>query len=305
MNPLALVINLVSVGLVFYTGYLILSHIKRFHVTPAISFGLPLVGIIAIVLFSYQRMWVSPTARTAKVYLDTINKIILVCFNGFHFLPWYATKESDEINFQKHQEMNARRKDNNAIKFKTSDALDVECDLFVLYNRRKEQEALEKSLGYTMDGLGGLVKAIIIARLSSLGACNSYDTLRYNKDQVTAWVAGLFAGSGQISPFEDYTGTDIQDPVLEDFDLTKESQEIYSKNAKIDVFITSTKRLQDEAGLKPEESSHAAQVIVAGIQRTITTVQHTYDVRGLPPGVSVFAPGSDGGVAVSTPKGGK
>jgi len=77
-----------------------------------------------------------------------------------------------------------------------------------------------------------VVWSVIVGRLSDLGACNTYDALLRNKADVAAWVANIFAGDDNISPFEEDTGTSVKSPILRDLDLTEESKKTRGVIAK-------------------------------------------------------------------------
>ncbi len=282
----ALFVNVLSIVFVYELLHLIFM---RRSGNPWVITALPLIIIWVIVACVYQNLGVQVEGRKAVVFTDNLSRILVIYTQGFHFVPWYYSREEDVIDFQKHHLLSCSRKDGTEIHFNSKDGYGIVAELDDLFSLRDGHETLCRSLNYKIEDLRRWTLAIIIGRLSDLGACNSYESLLYYKMEVASWVANIFDGEDATSPYEWDTGTSVKNPILKDLDLSEEDKKTFGVKSKIGVIADGVKALID-ANIPPEEAAIIAQAAEGAATRNIQTFQ------GLPKDASIIAFG-DSGVA--------
>ncbi len=286
----ALAFNLASVILCFFALTVLVGQFTSDSVTvSAISTLVCWFFIVA----TRSRLWTSVDARKASVWLDYLrSKRIVVYTQGFHFTHWTSRKQSDEIDFQKHEIISMNKADKTEVRFETNDGFEMIAEMTLLYNLREGEEAMSQALKYENGEIKAFTKAVVISRLADLGGRNSYRSLLYNKAEVTQWLANTFGGESTISLFERGLGISLRNPILNTLDLTDESKKTFGVRAKIEVVKDGIKSLKKGTGLSADEANLTAQAA----ENLITRVVHTY--QGIPQGATVVALG-DHGVAIA------
>jgi len=290
----ALVFNIASVLLICC---LISLAARQKTSSPIFTVAMPLGLIWVYCVYKRPDIWTSVPSREAYAFQDSlISKKVTVYAQGGHFVRWTSTKQPDVISFKKHQVISCKKDTKSEIRFPTRDGYEIEADLTIMFRRRDNEEALSRSLRFDINQLEVLIKATVVARLSDLGGYNDYNDILQNKVGVKRFVAVMFGGERAISEFEEMTGTEILDPLIENVDLTPESKQIFNVNAKARVIAKAIEILVN-AGVSADEAAKIAQATEGAATRII----HTYE--GVPQGAKVVALGNEG-IAIAG-KGGK
>lgn len=267
----ALIFNIVTALIIF----LVISIAVRMKTDGTLfTIALPLVVVWILGIKVRDRLWTVVPSRQAYIYLDSLySKRIIVYKQGGHFTRWTSEKQEDKVDFQKHELISAKKSEKTSIVFPTKDGkATISADITIFFRRRDSEEALSKSLKYQIGELEALIKSTVVEKLSEIGGANDYKDILRLKGQVAEEVANLFAGEGKISKFEDDTGTEIRNPILDDLDLTESSKEIFGTGAKVDVIVDGVKKLI-ASGVSPKEAATIAQVAEGAATREIITIE--------------------------------
>ena len=299
----ALLFNIATMVVMFVTLSIGLRNIKpNPSLDGFLANTIPLIAIWIFFFFTVKKWGTNVDSREAKVYLNYLRPRLMIAYlQGFHFTTWCSKIQEDPISFQKDQKIAAKKANNTEIKIRSQDGYDMYVDIYFLYNRRDTMEGLSKSLRYRDDEIREWALAVVSERLSDLAGCNSAETLIYYKTKVIRWVGLIFGGERVISDFEDQTGTDINNPVLEVIDLTPEAQKIFSTRSRIAMVNEGIKALREaNPDMHVNEASRTAQAAEGIATREIKT----FEAEGLENAQTVVL-GGDSGFAVTGREKGK
>lgn len=285
----AFTFNLLSATFAFVLIH-ILFRIKSTN--PMLTIAIPLASIWIAIVYFHNHLWVNVDGLQAKIYVDMFfSKKMIVYLQGGHFTAWSSKDQTNDVDFQKHETIETDGTKEKTLNFQTQDGYQLAANVTIVYNRRAGIEAMSKSLKFKRtEEIRTLIKAWVQAKLSDLGGCNSYETIIYYKPSVTAWAANLFGGEGQISLLEQKTGTNVLNPVVNNLDLDEESKKTFNAKARLSVMREETKLLHDDCGVTSDEAFIGTQVALNLVQRVVSTQEY----KGIPEGVTTFAPGNAG-----------
>jgi hypothetical protein len=293
IDMMSLAINIVSFGLVLIVLAVLSERLFANWIAVA---AISLSGIWILGVSFRDRLGITVPAREAQVYLNPIlSRNIIVYTQGFHFTAWFYRKEKDSVSFQKHEIIEASQKEKSEIVFPSSDGNNMVAELEIMFCRREGGEAMSKSLKFPLDQIKSWTRARVVAMITEAGGQNSFETMRYYKSDVMAWVSTLFGRPDEISSFEDELGITVKPPVLKNLDLTEESKKVFINKSKIAILKDGIMELTDKdngAGLTPTEANYAIQAMEGAITRKVNTYE------GIPPGVTTLALG-DSGLAIA------
>lgn len=296
---MSLAIN-VATGFAIFTIVFILTKsiaARKGIDNPQLEIVIPLSFVLVITLAFIERLWTKVKGREGAVYLDNLlTRELIVYMKGFHFTSWFFSNESDTQDFKRQEIMEADQEKKTGIVMVTKDGYEVVISLRLMFSLGSRPEDLCKSLRYNRDDLKNWIWSYTVGSLSDLMGCNDYATLLANKADIATWLANLFCGTGNVSPLEDETGTDIKNPILLGLNPTEESLKLFEIQARnkaiaegIEGFIA--------AGADPKEAAIMAQTSAGTATREIRTFQ------GFPDGATVIALDS-GAAAAAANKGG-
>lgn len=289
----ALFFNLVSALIFFAVPFAIIAvicKVKNLQPHPMILYGIPVCLVSTLTIFNYERLWiVEVPARQAVIFLDLLFRDIIVYTQGFHFTPWLARRQPDEINYQKHEDVSSGKGDIPKILCQTADGYEMEADTKTFFSRLGDETSLGRSLKYQLPEIRIIVHAGVMSRLSDIVGCNNYEVLLARKAEVADWLGNIFGGESTITPFEAALGISIRNPILGSFGLSPESQKTRGGKAKLSLMESQIRALKD-AGVSPNEASLATQAALGIAPRSINTQEY----QGIPSGVRTFAPGNNG-----------
>ncbi|MDE2172900.1 MAG: hypothetical protein KGJ33_03075, partial [Patescibacteria group bacterium] len=181
------------------------------------------------------------------------------------------------------------------LRLQTSDGYELIAEVTVFYNRIDGKNYLSQSLKYKPEEVRALIRSAVSSPFADLAGCNTFDDLLRNKGEVNDFIANIFDGEGALSAFESGIGYALRNPMVNSLNADEETKRTRTALTRIDVLKDKTREIRDKAGVSADAAFRGAQVAMGLVEQEILTQQY----EGIPPSVTVFAPGS-GGIAVGT-----
>ena len=287
----ALVVNILLALVVI----LVVGVVTRFITDePMFYVTVPLLVTWGLFVFLKDQLWTSVDVQMAEVWMDNIfTDCITVYTQGLHFTPCWYSKQTTELNFQKHEPVGRTADEKIVIKTQTTDGKTVVFEVTEFFQNRDTNDALSHRLRYKEPELKALIRATIESHITDLCGLNSYETLDANKSAIASWLAGIFGGESAISKFEEETGIRLLNPILNNIFLEGTSNELNLLKARFQMAADGKKKLGNDV-----EALRATQAILGVLKRSENNTTNTLKFENAPPGLHTAVVGGGANLAV-------
>lgn len=260
----------VAIAIILFAVVSLFFRFKTDHVL--FTWTIPAIVVWIGFVLNKHRLWVEVGEQEAYVYVDMLfSSKLIVYLQGGHFTSILSRKQPETVSFKKSQ---VGGEEPIEFKFPTNDGLEIIARVRIFSKQRNSEVALSHSLRWPLQELHMKIRAMVGRRLSDYGAVNTFDTIRENKPELSYEIANMFGGEGSISPFEEDTGLNIDDPVIIDLSLTPESQEVFLARARVEVLRQGIRDMRDAPeGCTGKDILDAVQAAAGVANHTIQTIR--------------------------------
>lgn len=252
-----------------------------------ITNGIALGVIGPLVIKHHKRFYRSPEVQTVEGFNNRLSGEFVVLREGLHALmPWWTHVRT--INFLKDEirvdsSVSAKTAD---LSFSTRDPYECITEWETVIRPIDTEEGIKACFKYRPEIIQTWVRAVINSNIALAGGRNQFTQILTNQSEFATWVALIFGGDDNTSPFEEEIGHRVKSPVIKKILLTDPAaRKIAETEPKTQAIANMISDLIEQ-GVGATDAAEIAERTVNGFEKT------TIEFKGIA-GVTVFAPGGD------------